>query len=169
MAARPLDMRPINDLQPPLLDGRQSATAAAIARGVRRHLWMLGFASLTEFTLPNGRRADVTAISDKGEIWIVEIKSSVADFRSDQKWPDYRDYCDRLLFAVHGDFPAEILPEDAGFIVADAYGAAVIREAPAAAMLNAGRRKMLTLRFARIAATRMHALADPEFGVERLE
>jgi hypothetical protein len=125
-------------------------------------------ASLTEMTLANGRRADEIALSDKGEIWIVEIKSSIADFRADSKWPEYEDFADRLLFAVAPDFPVEILPERTGLILADAYGAEIAREAPVRP-LPAARRKALTLRFARIAALRLHHAADPEFVIERLE
>ena len=149
-------------------DRRQSPAAAAIARGVRRLLWTLGLASIPELSLPNGRRADVAALSDKGEVWIVEVKSSVADFRADSKWPDYRDYCDRLLFAVDREFPADILPTDAGLIIADQYGAAILRDAPPTP-LSGARRKVMALRFARTAAIRLHGLADPEFGELRLD
>lgn len=152
----------------PIEDGRQSPAAAAIARGTRRLLLSLGMASLTELTLANGRRADVIAMSDKGEIWIVEIKSSIADFKADGKWPEYEDFADRLLFAVAPDFPVEILPESTGLILADAYGAEIVREAPAR-LLPPARRKALTLRFARVAALRLHYATDPEFVVERLE
>ena len=152
----------------PLEDGRQSPAAAAIARGTRRLLLSLGFATLTELPLANGRRADIVAMSDRGEIWIVEIKSSVADFRSDAKWPQYAEYCDRLLFAVDREFPLDILPAETGLIVADAYGAELLRPAPPLQMAGA-RRKAMLLRFARAAALRLHGLSDPELGLERLE
>ena len=77
------------------VDGRQSAAALAIQRGTGRLLRQYGVAPIPEVTLPNGRRADLLAIGRKGEIWIVEIKSSVADFQVDRKWPDYRRHCDR--------------------------------------------------------------------------
>jgi hypothetical protein len=141
-------------------DGRQSPQAAAIARGVRRLLASMGFATVTELVLASGRRADVAALSRKGEIWIVEVKSSVADFRSDGKWHEYREFCDRLLFAVDGSFPVEILPEDTGLMIADQYWAELVREAPHAA-LSGARRKAVTLRFARAAAWRLQTLADP--------
>ena len=160
---------PDPDLVPaPFADGRQSPAALAITRGVRRLLWTLGLASIPELSLPNGRRADIAALSEKGEVWIVEVKSSVVDFRSDSKWPEYRDYCDRLLFAVDRAFPTEILPRDAGVIVADAYGAAVIRDAPVTPLAGA-RRKLVALRFARVAALRLHGFADPEFGTLRID
>lgn len=57
-------------------------------------------APVTEVSLANGRRADIAAVAASGEIWIVEIKSSIEDFRTDQKWPEYRDYCDRLFFEI---------------------------------------------------------------------
>lgn len=151
-------------------DGRQSPAAAAIARGASRLLWTLGYAVVPEVVLASGRRADLLAISIKGEIWIVEIKSSLADFRADSKWPEYREFCDRLLFAVDRMFPAEILPEDTGLIIADRYGAEMMREAPLHG-LTAARRKALTLRCARVAATRLQAMADPDYALElsRLE
>ena len=149
-------------------DGRQSPAAAAIARGTRRMLLTRGFATLSELALANGRRADIVALSDKGEVWIVEIKSSVADYRTDSKWHEYDDYCDRLLFAVAPDFPAEILPPETGLILADAYGAELTREAPLKPVAPA-RRKALVQRIARIAAIRLHCLSDPDFMQERVE
>ncbi|RMF00540.1 MAG: DNA repair protein MmcB-related protein, partial [Alphaproteobacteria bacterium] len=96
-----------------------------------------------------------------GQIWIVEIKSSLADFRADGKWEAYRDHCDRLLFAVDAAFPADVLPENAGLIVADEYGAELLRHAPEH-RLAAARRKAVTLRFARAAALRLHRIRDPD-------
>jgi len=142
-------------------DGRQSDTALMIARGTRRLLRDLGFASVTELTLASNRRADLLAVSDDGTIWIVEIKSSIEDFRVDQKWPDYRLHCDRLFFAIPETVPPEIMPEDAGLILADSYGAAVLREAPEH-RLAAATRKALLVRVARTTAERLHRLADPE-------
>lgn len=150
------------DGEPPVSspDGRQSQTAAEIARGTQRMLARHGFASLAELPLPNGRRADLVALSQKGEIWIIEIKSSIEDFRSDQKWPEYRDYCDRLLFAVKAEFPTEILPGEAGLILADRYSGEVVREAPEY-KLAGGRRKSMMLLFARAAAFRLTLTLDP--------
>jgi hypothetical protein len=147
------------------VDGRQSATAAGIQRGVRRLFARLGHATLPEFTLASGRRADVIALAPDGCLTIVEIKSSVADFRADRKWPDYRDFCDRFFFAVPETVPTEILPETTGLIVADSFGAAILREAPGHPLAGA-RRKAVTLRFARAAAGLLHALADPEAVAE---
>lgn len=158
-----------NPLATPLSDdGRQSPAAAAIVRGTRRLLLSMGFASVTELTLSTGRRADIAALSDKGEIWIVEVKSSVADFRSDDKWPEYEAFADRLLFAVAPDFPVEILPDSTGLVLADAYGAELVREAPVKPLPGA-RRKALTLRIARAAALRLHGVADPDAVRERVE
>src|SRR3954454_7998009 len=100
------------------VDRRQSETALGICRGVRRLLSGLGYASVTELTLASGRRADIVALGQDGTIWVVEIKSSIEDFRADRKWPDYRRHCDRLSFAITPHMPAEIMPEDAGLIVA---------------------------------------------------
>jgi hypothetical protein len=143
------------------VDGRQSETALAVARGTTRLLHALGFSVVSELPLPSGRRADLAALDRKGDVWIVEIKSSIADFRADQKWTDYRRHCDRLFFATTLAVPADIFPKDAGLIVADAFGAAIACEAPEH-RLHAATRKCLLLAFARAAALRLAALADPE-------
>src|SRR5438477_3113479 len=143
------------------VDGRQSANALAIARGTTRLLRSLGYSVVSELPLASGRRADLTALGGGGELWIVEIKSSVADFRADQKWMDYRLHCDRLFFATTLDVPCEIFPQDTGLIVADAFGAAIHCEAPEH-RLHAATRKSMMLAFARAAALRLSALADPE-------
>jgi hypothetical protein len=142
------------------VDGRQSETALAVARGTARLLHALGRCVVSELGLPSGRRADLVALDAGGEIWIVEIKSSVADFRADQKWQDYRAHCDRLFFATSMEVPCEIFPKDTGLIVADAFGAQVMCEAPEH-RLPAATRKSMMLAFARAAALRLQSLADP--------
>jgi hypothetical protein len=149
----------------PPVDGRQSETALAIARGTARLLRSLGFASVSELPLPSGRRADLVALNDRGEIWIVEIKSSVEDLRADQKWHEYRAHCDRLFFAFTQDLPCEIFPEQTGLIVADAYGAHMHCEAPEH-RLPAPTRKLMTVRFAMAAALRINRLIDPRGHTE---
>jgi hypothetical protein len=144
-----------------LRDGRQSDTALLVARGTRRMLRRLGFSTLTELPLLSGRRADIVALADDGTIHIIEVKSSVADFRADHKWPAYRAHCDRLFFAIPEGFPVEILPLDAGLILADGYGAEILRAAPEHRLAPATRRAAL-LRFAHAAAHRLHSLSDPE-------
>jgi hypothetical protein len=148
-------------------DGRQSATALAVARGTTRLLRSLGFSVVTELPLASGRRADLTALGGGGELWIVEIKSSIADFRADQKWMDYRLHCDRLFFATTLEVPCEIFPPDTGLIVADAFGASIVCEAPEH-RLHASTRRSMMLAFAHTAALRLTALADPEgpYGLE---
>ena len=141
-------------------DGRQSETALMVQKGVCRLLRAAGFATLTEFTLATGRRADVIGLGAQGLIWIVEIKSSLEDFRADGKWPEYREYCDRLFFAIPQEMDQEIMPPDAGLIVADGWGAEILRE-PGETPLHASRRRTLTLAFARAAALRLHGLYDP--------
>jgi len=141
-------------------DGRQSSAALAVCTGARRLLAGLGYASVTELTLASGRRADIIALGGDGCIWIVEVKSSLADFRADQKWPDYRDFCDRFFFAIPEDVPESLIPEECGLIVADAYGAGILREPPEHP-LSGARRKAVTLRFAHSAARVLHSLADP--------
>ncbi|HVV62376.1 MAG TPA: MmcB family DNA repair protein [Pseudolabrys sp.] len=142
------------------VDGRQSETALAIARGTARLLHAHGFCVVSELPLPSGRRADLVALDGGGEIWIVEIKSSVADFRADQKWQDYRLHCDRLFFATCVEVPCDIFPKDTGLIVADAFGAHIECEAPEH-RLPAATRKSMMLNFAHAAALRLQALVDP--------
>lgn len=145
---------------PGLVDGRQSPGARRIIRGTRRLLRSMGFASLCEVPLRSSRRADVLALGGKGEIWIIEVKSSVADFRADVKWPDYHLHCDRLFFATSPEVPATIFPSEVGLIIADAFGGAIEREAPLNPLAPATRREVL-LRFARLAGDRLLALDDP--------
>ena len=137
------------------------ATAALLARSTCRALDQLGYASLLEFALANGRRADILALGRSGELMIIEIKSSVADFRADRKWAAYRDFADRLYFAVPNDFPTLLIPEECGLIVADAFGAAVLRHG-VATPLAAARRRAVTLRFATAAANRLRRQLDPQ-------
>ena len=146
-------------LLPP--DGRQSQTALAVARGTTRLLHQLGFSAVSELALPSGRRAELVALNSASEIWIVEIKSSIADFRADQKWMDYRAHCDRLFFATTIEVPCEIFPQDTGLIVADAFAAQIVCEAPQH-RLHAATRKSMMLTFARCAALRLQSLADPQ-------
>ena len=152
-------VRQISLVPPP--DRRQSETALAIARGTARLLRSLGFSCISELPLPSGRRADLVALNARGEIWIVEIKSSVEDLRADQKWQDYRMHCDRLFFAFTQDLPCGIFPEDTGLIIADAYGAHLHCEAPEH-RLPAATRKLMLLRFATTAAQRLNRLHDPQ-------
>ena len=149
-------------IAPPPIDGRQSPTALAVARGARRYLRALGFATLTELPLPSGRRADIVALGPDGSVHIIEIKSSLTDLRADAKWPDYRAHSDRLYFAIPATLSPDIMPADAGLIVADAYGAELLRAAPEHRLAPATRRAML-IRFAESAAHRLHALHDPEW------
>ena len=132
-----------------------------IARGVARHLRTLDFACVEEFVPERGLRVDVMALGPKGELWVVECKSCRADFAGDQKWQGYLDYCDRYFWAVDGDFPTELLPEDSGLILADDYDAEILRMGPEI-KLAAARRKKLTQKLARIAAIRLQGLRDPE-------
>jgi hypothetical protein len=131
----------------------------AIARGVVRMLAEHDRPSITEVRLKNNRRADVMSLAKDGEVWIVEVKSSVADFRSDSKWQDYLEFCDRYFFAVPLDFPKELIPDECGLIVADAFGGEFLRH-PGLSRLTAARRKAVTLRFARMAATRLLSASD---------
>jgi hypothetical protein len=144
----------------PPVDGRQSETALAVARGTARLLAAHGFSCVSELALASGRRADLVALDRKGAIWIVEIKSSVADFRADHKWTDYRLHCDRLFFATTQQVPCEIFPPDAGLIVADAFGAEIRCAAPEH-RLDAATRRAMMLTIARAATLRLQSLIDP--------
>ena len=146
MSAAPTDDQPLAQL---------------IARGVARALAQLGFATLAEVALANGRRADLLGLGRSGELVIVEVKSSVQDFRSDEKWREYREFCDRFYFAVPSQFPRALIPEDCGLIVADGFGAEILRECPATP-LPSQRRKAMTLRFAILGSERLRRLIDPE-------
>jgi len=142
-----------------------SDAAARITRGVRRALADRGVRTLLEFSLANGRRADVLGISEQGEITIVEVKSSVADFQSDHKWTDYLEFCDRFYFAVGTDFLQELIPAEVGLMVADGFGAEVLREGASAERLASARRKAVTLRALLTACGRLHRIEDPGLGM----
>ena len=142
------------------VDGRQSEAALAICRGVRRLLRAHGFATIVELPQSSGRRADVVGVNGDGALLIVEIKSSIADFRADRKWREYLAHCDRLYFAVDAGMPIDIMPEEAGLIVADSFGGEILRE-PAPRTIAPAARRAALLRFAVAAADRLHRLADP--------
>lgn len=139
------------------LNFRPDEAAEGLARGVCRLLDAMGYTPICEAPLGTGRRADVLALRANGRFAIVEIKSGLADFRSDQKWPDYLPHCDRFYFAVPDGFPREVLPEDTGLIIADRFAAELVREAPLSAMNN-GLRRRQAIRFGRIAASRLRFL-----------
>lgn len=148
-----------------MIDGRQSARALAVRRGVQALFTQLMFACVTEVSLASGRRADLIGLSPKGDIWIVEIKSSLADLQSDTKWPAYRQHCDRLFFATLHDVPGDVFPADAGFIVSDGFQAEICRQAPEH-RICAATRKQVTLTLAHLAVARLtemerHLSSDP--------
>ena len=134
-------------------------TAQRLARGTARMLRHYGDVSLAEFTLGSGRRVDIIALDGKGRVTIIEIKSSLEDFRSDGKWQSYLEFCDFFYFAVAPDFPARVLPDEVGLIAADGYGAEILRPSPNFA-LNGARRRSLQLQFAQAAARRLQSLLD---------
>lgn len=132
-----------------------------LARGVCRHLASHGFACVEELVPERGLRVDVMALGPKGEIWVVECKSSRADFTSDSKWEGYLPWCDRFFWAVDQMFPTDLLPEDSGLMIADAYDAEILRMSPETKLAPA-RRKAMIQRFAVHAARRLHLLRDPD-------
>ncbi|MEL6450756.1 MAG: MmcB family DNA repair protein [Pseudomonadota bacterium] len=135
-----------------------------LARGVARHFASLGWATVEELVPARGLRVDVMALGPKGEVWVVECKSSRADFMSDQKWQGYLEWCDRFFWAVDDQFPVDLLPEGTGLIIADAYDGEIVRMAPEA-KLAAARRKVMVHKFATHAARRLQVLRDPGAGL----
>ncbi len=131
-----------------------------LARGVCRHLLSHDFVTLEEVVPAPGLRVDVMALGPKGELWVIECKSGLADYRADHKWQGYLDWCDRFFWAVDGNFPTEILPDGTGLVLADGYGAEIVRMAPESPLAPA-RRKAMLQKFARHAARRLQALRDP--------
>ncbi|MEX0311702.1 MAG: MmcB family DNA repair protein [Tateyamaria sp.] len=135
-----------------------------LARGVARHMASLGWSTVEELVPARGLRVDVMGLGPKGEIWVVECKSSRADFTSDQKWDGYLEWCDRFFWAVDDGFPVDLLPEGTGLMIADAYDAEIIRMAPEDKLAPA-RRKVMVQKFATHAARRLQALRDPGAGL----
>ncbi len=135
-----------------------------LARGVCRHLASLDFVTVEELVPTSGLRVDVMALGPKGEIWIVECKSSRADYQSDAKWQGYLEWCDRYFWAVDEAFPTDLLPMDTGLLIADSYDAEILRMAPEDKLAPA-RRKAMTQKFARHAAQRWHSARDPGLAI----
>ncbi|WP_417605542.1 MmcB family DNA repair protein [Primorskyibacter flagellatus] len=135
-----------------------------LARGVARHLLALGFVSVEEFVPDRGLRVDVAALGPRGELWVIECKSSRADFMCDAKWQGYLQWCDRFFWAVDQDFPTDLLPEETGLIIADAYDAEILRMAPEDRLAGA-RRTVLTRKIAQHAARRLQGLRDPDAAI----
>lgn len=136
------------------------APGQLLARGVCRHLLGHDFVTVEELVPAPGLRVDVMALGPKGEIWVVECKSSRTDFLSDRKWQGYLDWCDRFFWAVDAEFPLELLPDGTGLILADAYDAEIIRLGPETRLAPA-RRKVMVQKFARHAALRLQVARDP--------
>ena len=134
-----------------------------LARGVVRHLRHHDFACLEEFAPERGKRIDVMGLGPKSELWVVECKSSRADFTSDLKWQGYLPFADRFFWAVGCNFPVEILPEGSGLIIADGFGAEVVRM-PEPMPVPAARRRKMVHRFGRVAAQRLMWTRDPMLG-----
>ncbi len=132
-----------------------------LARGVSRHLISHGFVSIEEFVPARGLRVDVMALGPKGELWVIECKSSRADYQSDSKWQGYLEWCDRFFWAVDTEFPVDLFPEETGLIIADAYDAEIIRMAPEEKIAPARRKKMIQ-KFAMDGARRLQSLRDPK-------
>lgn len=141
---------------------RRPKVTLDVRRGACRLMRQAGYSVLLEACLPDGRRADILGVGPGGDLTIVEVKSSIEDWRVDEKWPDYLDWSERFYVAVPVDFPQPLIPDAAGLIVADAYGGAILRESPRRPMAPA-RRKSLLIDCARVACERLARLEDPEF------
>ena len=150
------------DMKPAARQARPEVTVA-VCRGACRLMRHAGHSVLLELPLPDGRRADIFAVGRGGELVIVEVKSSIEDWRVDGKWPDYLDWCDQLYVAVPVDFPQSLIPGEIGLIVADAYGGEILRHPPRRPVV-AARRKALLIDCARLASERLARIEDPDFG-----
>ena len=142
-----------------------AARTLAVCRAASRFCARLGWAPLAEVSLPNGRRADLLALLPDGGFAVIEVKSCARDFLSDGKWPEYRDFCDQLYFAVDLDFPQGLIPEEVGLLVTEGRDATRLREAPVHPLAPARRRSLLH-RYAVTAAGRLAALQDPAGAAE---
>ena len=138
-----------------------SKNVSRIARGVMRHFAQIGLSSLSEFSPTRGLRVDIITLGMSDEIWIVECKSGQNDFKSDKKWQNYLDWCDRYFWAVDANFPIGILPSDTGVIIADSYDASILRDSPLN-KLSAARRKKIMNSVARSACNRLLLHTDPK-------
>ena len=142
------------------MPGLPAMPGQRLARGVARALRALDFVTVEELMPAPGLRVDLMALGPRGEVWVIECKSGWADYRSDQKWQLYLEWCDRFFWAVDADFPTELLPDGTGLILADAYDAEIVRMGPQTPLAGA-RRKVMLHKFARHAAARLHGLRDP--------
>jgi len=160
-------IQPINDS--PALPPGDSATAAAVMRGICRLFARNDIWCLPEMPLRSGRRADLMGVDAKGQVIIVEIKVSRADLLGDAKWPDYLDHCDRFFWGLathldHACMEGEAFrPGQCGLIVADGYDAEILRPAPLRP-LAASRRKVEVENLARAALRRQALALDPRMA-----
>ena len=155
-AAKPHPPSGRRETSPPNV-AEPAPTAARIRRGVVRLLDNLSYRTLVEMRLSSGRRVDVIGLDARGRFAVVEIKTSLADLRGDQKWQEYLPYCDDFYFAVANDFPLDAVPDETGVIIADRFGGEVIRPSPRRAMATAARNRQ-TLLFAHTAGARLFRL-----------
>ena len=146
-----------------LTTDQPTTTGQRLARGVCRHLRSHDFVCVEELVPAAGLRVDVMALGPKGEMWIIECKSGRADYLMDRKWQGYLAWCDRFFWAVDADFPADLLPDGTGLILADAYDAEILRMGPETPLAGA-RRRVMVQKFARHAALRLQGYRDPGFG-----
>ncbi len=142
----------------PDLSGAPLSTAD-ITRGAVRLFESMGFRTLTELRLVSGRRVDVIGMDGRGRFAVAEVKSCLADWRADSKWPGYLPFCDWFYFAVGPDFPRDRLPADAGIVVADRYRGEILRAALERRVASAVRQRQ-TLLFAHAACARLRRLLE---------
>ena len=137
--------------------------AKGLVLGVQALFYDLGYCSITEMRLSSGRRVDVIGLDRRGRFAVAEIKTNLADLRSDQKWPEYLAFCDVFYFAVPVNFPIEIVPTETGLIVADQFGGEILRPSQHHIM-TMGRRNRQIMQFARTAGMRLRKY-DRQSGV----
>lgn len=111
----------LNDIKPLKLDANH--IRQVVAARYTGKLWAVHF----EVGLVKGGkyRADVVALHMGGGLDVVEVKSSVADFRSDKKMGEYAKYCDKLYLActseVYAKIKDKVLPGIGVIIVGSNY------------------------------------------------
>ena len=125
-----------------------------ITDAIARSYYEQGDGVLREFKLRVKRRVDLVTLNDEGLITIIEIKSSVSDFRSDKKWNEYIEWADQFYFGVGHNFPIEILPKEHGIITTDGFDTYKVQPSPVQ-KLNGARRNTLVRRLAKASMRRI--------------
>jgi hypothetical protein len=93
--------RPIAELKNSRNTSPRAQTAEALKKAVSFMFFKYGYSMTTELGILKWgrRRADVIGNKIGGDLVLIEVKSSVADFRTDNKWTEYLPYADRVYLA----------------------------------------------------------------------